>query len=686
MSIFNMNDGSQTSEEKRRTIIAVVLSTVIVGVGFIAQNALFPPAPQPVQTQVSSQQPSTSSGQNTTVLSTPAATVVTQPFKTDATAVAAPAGAEAADLPTAQANYSIETDLLKVVLSNAGGDIVSLQLKQHKDKTGYVDLVVPGEKSANGISLAFGAQDTMPVKELMKVSWLDTDRKTIQFARTFYTKANGSEELVPFTYKKTFSFRNGEYLFGMAVTLEGANGAQIPLNTNGTAYTLSIGPQIGPRFDHLPKNADYRKYVLEINGKKKLETAKPGSIQLIKEQPSWGALAGKYFAFIAIPEAPFASFSYLQAQDPAIKQTNTMYLSRPAINSSSQTDRYYFYFGPRTATELAKYEYSDKNAFGLQAMRLEDATERSNLLGWLENILKFMLNIFYKLIPNYGVAIILVTIVIKIIFFPLTKKGSISTARMQELQPKMQELQAKYKGNPQKLNAEMADFYKRNNYNPMSGCLPMLIQFPLFIAMYNLFNNHFDLRGASFIAGWIGDLSLPESIWNFGSFRLPLLGWSDLRALPIIYLASQLLYGKFTQTSQPGQNANQMKLMMYGMPIMFFFVLYDVPSGLLLYWIVSNVLTIVQQIVINDMLKKHKLAVAAAPASSQAFQGSNGAMKSAGKTTVRGAAPAAETGLGDKVKGWLEKKATEATKAAETKTSSPSSRKDDSKKSGGKKR
>ncbi|MGB4586823.1 MAG: YidC/Oxa1 family membrane protein insertase, partial [Rectinemataceae bacterium] len=204
-------------------------------------------------------------------------------------------------------------------------------------------------------------------------------------------------------------------------------------------------------------------------------------------------------------------------------------------------------------------------------------------------------------------------------------------------------------------------------------------------AMYSLFNNHFDLRGASFIAGWIGDLSLPESIWNFGTFRLPLLGWNDLRALPIIYLASQLLYGKFTQTSQPGQNASQMKLMMYGMPIMFFFVLYDVPSGLLLYWIVSNVLTIAQQMVINDMLKKHKLAAATAP-SGQSFQGNNGAMKSAGKTTVRGNAPAAAADFGDKVKGWLEKKAAEATKTADPKGSSSAPSKGGSEKPARKKR
>jgi len=663
MSIFN--DGSQSKEESRRTIIAVVLSTVIVGVGFIAQNALFPPAAPQAQPQATTQQVVTTQGGQTPP---PAATVLSEkPVESAKPAVAAaPASASALPLPVAETTYIIETDLLKAVLSNSGGDIVSLQLKDHKDKTSYVDLIVPGEKGASGISLAFGAQDALPVKELMNATWLDGDRKTIQFSRTFYAAATGTGELLPFTYKKAFTFRDGEYLFGMAVTLEGANGARIPLNSNGTAYTLSIGPQIGPRFDHLPKNADYRKYILEVDGKKKLETPKAGNIQVIKDQPSWGALAGKYFTLIAIPEAPFASFSFLQGQDPSIKQTNTMYLSRPAISASSQTDRYYFYFGPRTAAQLARYEYSDKNSFGLQAMRLEDATERSNLLGWLETILKFFLNFFYKIIPNFGVSIILVTILIKVIFFPLTKKGSISTARMQELQPKVQELQAKYKSNPQKLNQEMAEFYKRENYNPMSGCLPMLIQFPLFIAMYNLFNNHFDLRGASFIAGWIGDLSLPETIWNFGEFRLPLVGWSDLRALPIIYLISQLLYGKFTQTSQPGQNANQMKLMMYGMPIMFFFVLYDVPSGLLLYWIVSNVLTIVQQVVINDMLKKHKLAAANAPAS-QAASGGPSSMKSAGRTTVRGQAPAPAEGFSEKVKNWIEKKGAEAGSASQEK-------------------
>jgi YidC/Oxa1 family membrane protein insertase len=157
----------------------------------------------------------------------------------------------------------------------------------------------------------------------------------------------------------------------------------------------------------------------------------------------------------------------------------------------------------------------------------------------------------------------------------------------------------------------MGEFYKKEGYNPLSGCLPMLLQIPIFFAMYNLFNNHFDLRGAGFIPGWIPDLSLPESVYHFANFQVPFLGWTDIRALPFIYVGSQLLYGMVTQT--PEQQGNtQMKMMLYVMPVIFFFILYDVPSGLLIYWIMSNVLTLVQQVTINKYIIKKKAALAAA--------------------------------------------------------------------------
>ncbi len=208
-------------------------------------------------------------------------------------------------------------------------------------------------------------------------------------------------------------------------------------------------------------------------------------------------------------------------------------------------------------------------------------------------------------------AIIFLTILVKLILFPLTKKSSESTLRMQELAPKIKEIQEKYKDNPNKMNLEMAEFYKKEGYNPLSGCLPMLLQIPIFFAMYNLFNNHFDLRGAMFIPGWIPDLSRPESVYSFAPYRIPLLNWSDIRLLPFIYLVSQLLYGKVTQTPDQQSNA-QMKMMLYLMPIMFFFILYEVPSGLLIYWIMSNLLTLVQQLALNKYLAAHRERIRAA--------------------------------------------------------------------------
>lgn len=664
--IFDQQTNSK--EDRRRTILAVVLSTVLVSVGFMVQNALFPPAQQGAQTSAQTSSQGTelpAQGSQTTPVA-----IVPAPAKDSVVASTIP-------IPAEEQKYVVETDVIRATFTNAGGELVSLTLKKHKDMSdsrGGVDMVVPGSEGSDGLSLSFGPT-LSPMRELMNTQYLGDNRQTIVFSRMFEAQLAGSDQKVPFVLKKVFSFNEGEYMFGLAVSIEQPDGRPIVLGSNGIAYRIDLGPQIGPRFDQLPKNADYRKYIAEVDGKKKSESPKTNTATAIAPNASWVSMSGKYFAFIAVPKAPISGYEIETSQDPLIKQTNTLGLLRSSFSGASTTDTYYFYFGPKTSSELGKYEYADKNGFGLSNLKLEDAMEGSGILGWLENFLKFLLNFFYSLIPNYGVAIILVTVLIKALFFPLTKKSSLSTARMAELQPKMQELQAKYKNNPQKLNQEMADFYKRENYNPMSGCLPLLIQFPLFIAMYNLFNNHFDLRGAMFIHGWINDLSLPESIVNFGNFRVPIVGWNDLRALPIIYLLSQLLYGKFTQSPQSAQpnsqQASQAKLMMYGMPIMFFFILYDVPAGLLIYWIVNNVITIAQQMVINDLMKKHKIghaetagaggtggsATAAAP--SKLAGGKGSAVDTRARPTGRSAP---QESFSEKVTNWLEKKAGEADK------------------------
>ena len=136
----------------------------------------------------------------------------------------------------------------------------------------------------------------------------------------------------------------------------------------------------------------------------------------------------------------------------------------------------------------------------------------------------------------------------------------------------------------------------------MGGCLPLLIQFPIFIALYGLLNKHFELRGAVFLSGWITDLSQPESIFNFAPFKIPILGWSDLRLLPFIYIGTQLLSSKIMQTDASANPS--MKMMTYMMPIVFFFILYDMPSGLIIYWTITNLITVLQQLYSNRKLAK----------------------------------------------------------------------------------
>jgi YidC/Oxa1 family membrane protein insertase len=620
-------DDNKNQMGDKRTMIAVVLSVVVISVGFLLQATFFPTKATPAQATQTTQNAPVSQAQPAPAdAAKPGAPVsslvpagtspaggVTSTGTTAGTAAQMTASLST-DVPSVERRYTISTDLLEAVITNKGGDIVSLKLKKHRDKDGAVDLIVPGRDGAQGLSLAFGeAGKAVTVSDLMNAVMLDD--KTIAFSRTYLATVPGKSAPVPFTLKKTYKFRDGDYMFGLAVGLENSVNEYLPLDSTGIAYSLTLGPQIGPRLTSSPgsgSNVDTRKFVKYVDGKKKDERPKAGTPLVLKDQPTWVGISGKYFSFIAVPELSSFQTTISTGQDPILFQTDSLSIGRPAIKASKQTDAYYFYFGPKTNAELSKYDYADKNAFQRNGLNLEQAADTSGILSWLEAAMKFFLNVFYRLIPNYGIAIILVTILVKAVLFPLTKNGSVSAAKMQELQPKIKELQDKYKGNPQKLNQEMAEFYKKEGYNPMSGCLPLLIQFPIFIAMYNLFNNHFDLRGAMFIPGWIPDLSQPEAILSFPMVNLVVWKIEALRALPIIYLFSQLFYGKYAQTTSPGQSGTQMKLMMYGMPIMFFFILYNTPSGLLVYWIISNVLSIGQQVVINNVLKQRKLALAAA--------------------------------------------------------------------------
>ncbi len=582
----------------RNTILFIVLSVIVFVGGMFVQQTFFAPEPVAVSATVETTQAVvTDTASDTAAKSTQTAAAVNM-SGSDAL--------QAVNTGSSTDTFTYETDVFIIEFDPVGADVASMKLKDHLDDGQPVEMIFSDGTGKDAFTLYAGDDMSQPINAVFDYS---VSSNEVTFTQDF-SVAGGA----PFTLIKRYIFGDSDYLFEIEIEAVNSQNSSIPLNLDGYAYTLAFEPQIGPSFDTEPDGRyTYRRFYVEQNGKKSTAKIKDG-VYTNNEIITWAALAGKYFSVIGIPDATAYTLTLTEQAETSIPLESSMYFTRPAYKASSATDVFRFYVGPQLKQHMAIYNDAADNGFGLSNLNLEKALDSSSWLGWLEGILKWLLNLFYRLIPNYGVAIILLTILIKVVLQPFSKKSMESTSRMSALGPQMEELKAKYKDNPQKLNAEMGELYKKEGINPLGGCLPMLFQFPIFIALYGLLNKHFELRGAVFIPGWINDLSLPESVFNFAPLSLPFIG-SDLRLLPILYGTSMVLSFSLTQATTP-QAGMTGKFMKYGMPIMLFFVLYSAPSGLLLYWMVMNFISIGQQMYMNKKRAKQGLSapVAAVPA------------------------------------------------------------------------
>lgn len=510
--------------------------------------------------------------------------------------------------PASETDLTITTDKVKVLFSQKGGDIVSYQLLEHFDKdTGKgVQMADNISEFNRAFALSFGDSSGVMLNEMFNVK--KEGPNDIGFYRTYDIK-DSSGVSHKYLIGKHYSFKENEYVFKFDVTVKPLDGTR-ELDVNGAAYTIRTSPQIGPHFDR-KKNPNEVREILEFYNNKRFRKDIQGKTY---DRPfEWAGVGGKYFTILIKPQN-VENISSVVKTSAAVENgygNSQIFLTRLPLKNGISTDEFYVYIGPRSENELIKYNLADKNKWGILNAKFNQALKTTGVFSLVEMLLKWALEKIHIFIHNWGLAIIALTVILKIILFPLSKKSAMGTLKMQEIQPKMQAIQAKYRDNPQKLNEETAKLYKESGYNPVSGCLPMILQMFILFALYNVFNNYFEFRGASFIKGWIDDLSEGEYIWSWKR-EIPLLSsfsQNKLRLLPIIYTLSQLVTGKITQYGGAGtaQSQSQMKFMMYGMPILFFFILYNVPSGLLIYWIVSNVLQMVQQLLINSYMKKKRL-------------------------------------------------------------------------------
>jgi len=205
-----------------------------------------------------------------------------------------------------------------------------------------------------------------------------------------------------------------------------------------------------------------------------------------------------------------------------------------------------------------------------------------------------ILHFFYVLTKNWGVSIVLFSVSIYFILFPFTAKSMRAMRKIQQLQPELEALKEKYKDNPQKLQRESLEFYRKHKINPASGCLPLLFQMPVFLAMYQVIFRLFDLKGAQFL--WIKDLSLPDRFAKL-PFTLPLLNTNYLNLLPLLVMALGIIQQKVTSRSSSGSaSAAQQKSMGLFMTVFIGFIFYTFPSALVLYWFTQNIFTLSYQI------------------------------------------------------------------------------------------
>jgi len=500
------------------------------------------------------------------------------------TAVLAPPQA-----PDEEELLQLENDLFRLTLTSDGGGVKLVELKNYPRHV--------TRKARNDTSLA-----TLNEGALLPVL-------SIANYRSHYAwKRNGQEGATA-----TTTWTNGlvvtrelelssNYLFKVRVRLENPTDGEIRLPE--LAWSLGASTPLGSSLDSRFTG------LVWFDGKAKEATTDawfenrflgcfPGTPRNVFEAGSsnvvWAGVQNQFFTLLTIPDVPATKIQALrfplppptpddlavnprQPTDPKGHQTSLLY-APDTIPAGKYLERNFtVYAGPKEYTTLSRIAYQQEN-------KLDLVMNFSGFFGYFAKPLLVSMNgLNHRFGLGYGVAIVVITVLIKLIFWPLTNASTKSMKRMARLQPQMKEIQEKYKEDPQKMQRKLMEFMKENKVNPMGSCLPLLLQMPIFIGFYTMLQSAIELRGASFL--WIPDLSSPDTL-----FFLPVLGL-PFNLMPLIMGGTMLYQARLTPAS-PGMDPAQQTMMRY-MPLMFMFILYGMSSGLTLYWTVQNLLSIVQ--------------------------------------------------------------------------------------------
>ena len=484
---------------------------------------------------------------------------------------------------------TVETDVFKAEIDTMGGDIRRIELlKHHADYSNKEDLVLLDDRKS---PLVYVAQSGLIGKDL-------PTHKTVFTAETtsYQLKDNQNEVVVTLNAEnaegvkvtKTYTFTRGSYAVKVGFKIDNASNAAIdPWIYYQIVHDSESnqGTKMMPTFTGAAYFTDADKY-------KKVKFTEMAKEDLSKNaKDGWIGLVQHYFVSAWIPATNQAREFYTNKLGDkvfAIGAKSGLGMIAPGASKEVSAD---LYMGPQTHDELVK-----------TAPGLEYTVD----YGWLTFIaspLFMVLSAINSLVHNWGVAIILLTILIKLAFYPLSAAGYRNMAQMRELAPRLQSMKEKFGDDRQKMQQAMMELYKKEKINPMGGCLPILIQIPVFISLYWMLLGSVEMRHAPFML-WIQDLSAPDTLFGSLPEWLPLLGGMPIGLLPILMAATMLIQTKLNPKPTDPVEAKVMLIMPIVFSIFFFFF----PAGLVLYWLVNNILSIAQQARINHLIHAGALA------------------------------------------------------------------------------
>ncbi|MBW2121577.1 MAG: membrane protein insertase YidC [Deltaproteobacteria bacterium] len=489
----------------------------------------------------------------------------------------------------------VETPLYRAVFTTAGGRLKSWRLKKYMDSVETVVLwrrkpVRPPEPVE---MVSMRRVKDLPLEVGVELGGRSIKQPVFDVNASSISLASGEDGSIVFLGKtgegleilKRYRFYGGEYRVDLDVEIINRGGTPVEPGVRliwrgvvkgGGRYTFA-GPSVlaGKSVDRLSVREIKKGKV--FSGDVKWMAAENTS------PPPGRPSEGNYFVSLIVPrERKGIEVSVHEIEAPGSQgvgfESTLTFQNREVEPGKDRRYGFLLYLGPKLPELLRDLD-----------VEAEKVINFGKYLGGIEKVLLRILGWTHRVTGNYGVDIVILSILLKVIFWPLSRKSYRSMQEMQKIQPEMKMLQEKYKDDKQRLNQEMMALYKRRKVNPVGGCLPMLVQFPFLIALYKALPLFFNLRHAPFVL-WIRDLAAADSFF-VDELPLPLLGHTPVGPLPLLMGVSMVIQQRMTPTAGDPRQAKMMMIM----PIMFIFIFLSFPSGLVLYWFVQNVLSIGEQ-------------------------------------------------------------------------------------------